>query len=245
MYHQRCYVSVTVLRDCIYAVGGFNGHTRLNAAEVFDLEANRWSQIAPMNERRSDANCATLNGKMYICGGFNGTDCLQTAECYDPEINQWTMIAPMTIPRTGVAVVAHAGQIYAVSTFLLFDLDLLFSRYDGNVRLCSVETYNPRNNSWREVASMFTPRSNFGIEVVDDRIFAVGGFNGLNTTVNVESYDHLLNTWTDVCDMDVFRSALNCCVISGLTNMSDYTVSLYTLPVLDIDSDPLDMNELD
>uniref|UniRef100_A0A8C6S1K3 Kelch like family member 10 n=1 Tax=Neogobius melanostomus TaxID=47308 RepID=A0A8C6S1K3_9GOBI len=233
MYHRRDYVSITVLRDCIYAIGGCDDGQPMNTVEVFDLEANQWSQITSMTEHRGGANCATLNGKIYICGGFNGTECLQTAECYDPETDQWTMIAPMTFPRRDVAVIAYAGQIYAVGG------------YDGYVHLDSAETYNPRNNTWREVASMHNPRSNFGIEVLDDRIFTVGGFNGFFDTCSVESYDHLLNTWTDVCGMDVIRSCLNCCVISGLANMSDYTVSRDTLPLLDIGSDPLDEEELD
>lgn len=27
MYYRRCYVSVTVLNGCLYAMGGYNGHT--------------------------------------------------------------------------------------------------------------------------------------------------------------------------------------------------------------------------
>lgn len=97
--------------------------------------------------------------------------------------------------------------------------------FDGNVRLHSVEAYDPRTNTWCQVASMLTPRSNFGIEVVDDRIFAVGGFNGFTPTYNVESYDHVVNQWTEACGMNIFRSALSCCVISGVPNMAEYTIS--------------------
>lgn len=82
--------------------------------------------------------------------------------------------------------------------------------FDGNIRLRSAEAYNPQTNTRRRVASMLTPRSNFGIEVLDGQIFAVGGFNGTTTSYIVESYDHVVDQWTEACDMDIYRSALSC-----------------------------------
>lgn len=69
---------------------------------------------------------------------------------------------------------------------------------------------------------MVTARSNFGIEVIDDRLFAVGGFNGLTTTYDVECYDAASDQWTEVCEMGVYRSALSCCVVSGFPSLPDY-----------------------
>ncbi|XP_028453629.1 kelch-like protein 10 isoform X1 [Perca flavescens] len=212
MYYRRCYVSVTVLNGCIYAMGGYDGHTRLNTAERYKPENNQWSLIAPMTEHRSDASCTTLHNKVYICGGFNGNECLQTAECYSPETNQWTIIGPMNCRRSGIGVIAYADHVYAVGGF------------DGNTRLRSAEAYNPQTNTWLEVSSMLTPRSNFGIEVLDDQLFAVGGFNGYTTSYNVESYDATTDEWSEACDMEIFRSALSCCVVYGLPNMADYVV---------------------
>uniref|UniRef100_A0A3Q2PXY9 Kelch like family member 10 n=2 Tax=Fundulus heteroclitus TaxID=8078 RepID=A0A3Q2PXY9_FUNHE len=219
MYYQRCYVSVTVLNGCIYAMGGFDGHVRLSTAEYYRPEINQWSLIAPMHEQRSDASCTTLNNKVYICGGFNGHDCLQTAEYYSPETNQWTVITPMNIQRSGVGVIAYAGRVYAVGGF------------DGSNRLSSVEAYSPETHLWTNVASMTTTRSNFGIEVVEDRLFAVGGFNGFTTSYKVECYDATTDEWLEVCGMGIFRSAVSCCVISGLPNMAEYVVPRDALPL--------------
>ncbi|KAM7384374.1 hypothetical protein PAMA_011635 [Pampus argenteus] len=223
MYFRRCYVSVTVLNGCIYAMGGYDGHARLNSAERYRPETNQWSVIAPMHEHRSDASCTALHDKVYICGGFNGNECLQTAEYYSPETNQWTMITPMNIRRSGIGVIAYADHVYAVGGF------------DGNNRLSSVEAYSPRTNTWHAVSSMLTPRSNFGIEVVDDRILAVGGFNGFTTTYNVEYYDATTDEWSEACDMEIFRSALSCCVVSGLPNMADYIINRDDLPCFNLE----------
>lgn len=77
---------------------------------------------------------------------------------------------------------------------------------------------------------MLTPRSNFGIEVIEDRLFVAGGFNGISTTSKVEYYDVDTREWFEACEMGIFRSALSCCVVSGLPNMAEYTVPRDTLP---------------
>ncbi|KAI4882850.1 hypothetical protein NFI96_022073, partial [Prochilodus magdalenae] len=212
MHYRRCYVSVAVLKGYIYAMGGFDGYVRMNTAERYEPESNQWTMIAPMHEQRSDASATTLYNKVYICGGFNGNECLFTAECYNPETNQWSLIAPMRSRRSGVGVIAYKKLVYAVGGF------------DSNNRLRSVEAYNPMTNTWRTVHNMFNPRSNFGIEVVvDGMLFVVGGFNGLTTTFNVECYDEKTDEWYNANDMEIFRSALSCCVVPGLPNVTEYT----------------------
>ncbi|XP_051578467.1 kelch-like protein 10 [Myxocyprinus asiaticus] len=210
MYERRCYVSVAVLGGYIYAIGGYSGHERLKTVERYDLKTNQWTQIAPMNERRSDASATSLQGKVYICGGFTGFECLFSAESFNPETNQWSLIAPMRSRRSGVGVIAYGDLVYAVGGF------------DGSSRLRSAEAYNPVTDMWNDVASMFNPRSNFGIEVVDDHLFVAGGFNGFTTSCDVECYDEKTNEWNNVRDMDIYRSALSCCVLSGLPNMKQY-----------------------
>ncbi|XP_028285573.1 kelch-like protein 10 [Parambassis ranga] len=212
MYYRRDTVSVTVLNGCIYAIGGYDEHTYLSSAEFYQPKTNQWLEIAPMHEQRSDASCTALNGKIYICGGYDGNEELQTAECYNPETNQWTLISPMSSRRSGVGVIAYDNHVYAVGGS------------DGTSFLQTAEVYNPHTNTWRNVSSMMTPRCNFGIEVVEDRLFVVGGFNGITATSTVEYYDSETNEWSQACDMDVGHIALSCCVLSGLSNMADYTI---------------------
>uniref|UniRef100_A0AAV2JLD9 Uncharacterized protein n=1 Tax=Knipowitschia caucasica TaxID=637954 RepID=A0AAV2JLD9_KNICA len=85
-----------------------------------------------------------------------------------------------------------------VFIFTLHTSRLQVGGFDGSIRLSSVEAYNPDTNSWRQVASMNTARSNFGIEVLDGRIFALGGYNGFTTTYATEAYDHLEDRWSEV-----------------------------------------------
>uniref|UniRef100_A0A8C5GSZ2 Kelch like family member 10 n=1 Tax=Gouania willdenowi TaxID=441366 RepID=A0A8C5GSZ2_GOUWI len=97
MQESRYSVSVTVLKGCIYAMGGFRNSTSHRTAERYQSNINQWTFIASMNEERRNASCTTLNNKIYICGGWN-YGALNTAEYYNPDTNQWTLITPMGTP---------------------------------------------------------------------------------------------------------------------------------------------------
>lgn len=79
---------------------------------------------------------------------------------------------------------------------------------------------------------MLYSRSNFGIGVIDGQLFVVGGFNGLDATSDVEYYDVNTNEWSVSCSLEFRRSALSCCLVSGLPNMDEYTVPRDALPRL-------------
>ncbi|CAM4505686.1 unnamed protein product [Leuciscus chuanchicus] len=210
MYERRRFISVAVLDGLIYAIGGFDGQQRLKTVERYDPKTNQWTMMAPMNKKRSCASATSLQGRIYICGGSTGTEYLSSAESFNPETNQWTLVAPMSRRCTGVGVIAYADRVYAVGGL------------DGARYLRSAEAYNPLTNIWTDVASMCNPRCSFGIEVVNGQLFAVGGYNGFGITSDVERYDEKTDQWFDANKMAISRSALSCCIASGLPNMAQY-----------------------
>uniref|UniRef100_A0A3B4AL41 BACK domain-containing protein n=1 Tax=Periophthalmus magnuspinnatus TaxID=409849 RepID=A0A3B4AL41_9GOBI len=238
----------------VYCVGGFDGTEHFNSVRRLDLATRTWHEMPPMYHRRCYVSVAVLNRCIYAMGGHNGHIRLSTAEVFDPETNLWSPIRPMNEQRSDANCVAVNGEIYicggfndieclqtaecydprtkqwsliapmttrrsGVAVIAYGDYIYAVGGFDGNMRLNSVEAYSPRTNSWRPVASMLTTCSNFGIEV---------------------AYDPLVDSWSVVCDMDIFRSALNCCVISGLPNMTGYAISRNALPLLDIEMDESD-----
>ncbi|CAK9303911.1 unnamed protein product [Gordionus sp. m RMFG-2023] len=210
MNSPRCYVSVAVLNGFIYAMGGFDGHARLNTTERYDPKCNQWSPLLPMNHQRSDASATTLDNKIYIAGGFNGQECMSSAEYYDPTCNVWVIIAYMKVRRSGVGVLSLNNKIYALGGF------------NGISRMSSVERYDPKTSQWEIVPDMNHPRSNFACEVIDDMIFVVGGFNGVSTIFHVECYNDIMNEWFEATDMNLYRSALSACVVSDLPNRNEF-----------------------
>lgn len=92
-----------------------------------------------------------------------------------------------------------------------------------------MEVYNPQTNTWCPAPSMLNRRSNFGIAVFDDRLFVVGGHNGIHSVQKVESFDVKTGLWSEERDMLFSRSAFSCCVVSDLPNMADYA-ALHSTP---------------
>lgn len=104
------------------------------------------------------------------------------------------------------------------------------------MRLQSAEAYNPSTNTWHPVSSMLTPRSNFGIGILDDLLFVAGGYNGSTTANDVEFYDASTDEWYEAREMEIFRSALKCCTVFGVPNVADYTLPRDTLPLLQLEN---------
>lgn len=59
-------MSVVVVDNIVYAMGGYNGHHRQNTAEKYDHVSNQWTTIAPMHVQRSDASATVLDGNYIV-----------------------------------------------------------------------------------------------------------------------------------------------------------------------------------
>lgn len=46
-------------------MGGFDGSTGLNSAEMYDPRTHEWRMIAPMSTRRSSVGVGVVNGLLY------------------------------------------------------------------------------------------------------------------------------------------------------------------------------------
>lgn len=58
-------------------------------------------------------------------------------------------------------------------------------------------------------AAKFSFRSNFGIEILQNRVFVAGGYGGAIGTISfAESYDFLKNQWCEMPQLSLRRSAL-------------------------------------
>uniref|UniRef100_A0A8C5HRF2 Kelch like family member 10 n=1 Tax=Gouania willdenowi TaxID=441366 RepID=A0A8C5HRF2_GOUWI len=211
MQDSRRSVSVTVLKGCIYAMGGCRNLTSLRTAERYQPDINQWTFIASMNEGRISASSTTLNNKIYICGGRSNFRILNTAEYYNPDTNQWTLITPMGTPRCGLGVVAYMGHIFAVGG------------NDGSIDLRSAETYDPGTNTWYNVPEMVHTHSYFGIAVMNKQIFVVSC-----STENriAECYDYAKNTWSVVFSAIFALHLISTGLVEVLINLTGSHLSL-------------------
>ncbi|RZC39430.1 hypothetical protein BDFB_009764 [Asbolus verrucosus] len=139
------------------------------------------------------------------------------SEVFDIKTNQWSYIPQTISAKSGVSLVAFDNTLYVLGIF------------NGYVRLTSGEKYIPGVSPWwTEISEMMTPKSNFATAILDDYIYVIENFNdnfvsGSSTINFVEYYYPEINDWFDVSLMNLNRSALTACVISGLPNSKKYS----------------------
>ena len=79
----------------------------------------------------------------------------------------------------------------------------------------SIECYNLRRNVWTPVATIGNKRLQFGVAVLDDKLFIVGGRDGLKTLNTVDCFDPQTKEKTAVTPMNIHRHGLGVGVLGG------------------------------
>ncbi|KAH7961466.1 hypothetical protein HPB52_009287 [Rhipicephalus sanguineus] len=164
-----CYVSIAVLDEIIYAMGGYDGRHRQNTAEKFDHRTNQVRSVMDDDcahaHAKSDACATTHDGYVYVTGGFSGNECLSSAERYDPTTDQWTAIASMRYRRSGVGCIGFRDCVYAMGGFnghqqaIIDNLVFAIGGFNGESTTNLVECYDPTTNQWCEATDMNETRS--------------------------------------------------------------------------------------
>ena len=105
--------------------------------------------------------------------------------------NSWVTKAPMHEARMGLGIAVVNGKIYAIGGSSRTGTP----PYTGGI-VGTNEEYNPETNQWTIKASMPTPRANFRVEVVQNKIYCIGGNieDGPDTQAN-EAYDPATDSW--------------------------------------------------
>ncbi len=169
MEQSRYNFQTEVIDGKIYAIGGEGKiATSPTTVEVYDPSSDSWTTLAPMSSRRHDFQTEVIDGKIYAIGGIDGTSVSTSlAEVYDPSSDTWTSLASMSTPRAFYQTEEINGIIYAIGG--------INGNKSSGTRLTSTEVYNPSNDTWTPLASMSTPRGSYQAEVLDGKIYVIGG----------------------------------------------------------------------
>lgn len=79
----------------------------------------------------------------------------------------------------------------------------------------SVECYDLREEKWYQAAEMPTRRCRAGVAVLNDKVYAIGGFNGSLRVRTVDIYDPKTDQWSSCCSMEARRSTLGVAVLNN------------------------------
>ncbi|MEJ1279525.1 kelch-like 7 [Cricetulus griseus] len=194
--------------NVVYILGGSQLFP-IKRMDCYNVVKDSWySKLGPPTPRDSLAACAA-EGKIYTSGGSEvGNSALYLFECYDTRTESWHTKPSMLTQRCSHGMVEANGLIYVCG-------GSLGNNVSGRV-LSSCEVYDPATETWTELCSMIEPRKNHGLVFVKDKIFAVGGQNGLGGLDNVEYYDIKLNEWKMVSPMPWRGVTVKCAAVGSI-----------------------------
>jgi len=198
----------------------------------FDPATSKWTKRKPMALPAHHLALTEYRGKIYVFGGFTAGTVdglsawtpIDNAFEYDPVNDSWKALAPMPVKR-GAAVAATIGNkmyvIGGVTTAPGATNPAIRPNTPQRV-LATVQEYDPETNSWRERATMPTPRNHTAAGVVNGKIYVIGGRIGAafiaasSDLGNVEAYDPVTDTWSaPLAKMPTARSGLDVGVYEG------------------------------
>lgn len=209
----RIDIRTEVINGKIYTIGGFKkGYT--NTTEVYDPSTDMWETLANMQTTWGLFQTEVINGKIYAIGGWDikydwdNKYVDDDTEVYDPSTNAWKILEHMPTIRGDFQTEAVDGKIYAIGGWNLGE------KFNRNI-LSSTEVYDTSTNKWTKLAPMPTARWNFQTEVVDGKIYAIGGITKDSRTSANEVYDPLTNSWNVLAPMSIARDGFHTEVIDG------------------------------
>ncbi|XP_010877467.3 kelch repeat and BTB domain-containing protein 11 [Esox lucius] len=120
---------VCTMYNYLFVAGGIKGYGDKGKVSdrvfCYNPVNNRWSEVRPLNQARSQLKLVSMEGNLYAIGG----ECLFTVEKYDPRTDRWTPVAQL--PKGAFAVAHEAttcnGELYVSGGSLFYRL----LRYDA------------------------------------------------------------------------------------------------------------------
>lgn len=178
----------------LYTVGGERNGTVSNALEKFDLKTNTWTNKSPMLKEVLFPAVASLANCLYVIGASRVNR--GTLQIYIPSINVWTLGNQLNVAREITCAVSDGEFLYAIGGM----------RAGDGEYLNSVERYNPGEDTWTDIPSMFQPRGGACAVASESSIFVMGGECNVRIALSTcEVYSTVSDQWHSIASMRVPR----------------------------------------
>lgn len=172
---------ICTMYNYLFVAGGIKGYGDKGKVSdkvfCYNPVTNRWSEIRPLNQARSQLKLVSMDGNLFAIGG----ECLFTVEKYDPRVDRWTMVAPL--PKGAFAVAHEAttcnGELYVSGGSLFYRL----LKYDA------------KRNEWQECPYNNSRKKSTDMVALKSFIyrFDVNREQG----INVFKYNTIVKMWHD------------------------------------------------
>jgi non-specific serine/threonine protein kinase len=206
-------VELPLERDVKEALGASYGKSCDDYETVGKGDSDAWRREEPLPTLRDEPRSVTIGDTVYLAGGAEGEDAPRSvaafqsysfgAESYDE-----LPALPERLNHVGIAV--HDGDIWIAGGFR----DGL--RQD-QVAVDDVLRYDVGERRWEAVTNLPTARGALAVEVVGDRLYAIGGLDpGRKRSYGlVEIYDLERRRWSEGAALPRARDHLASTVSDG------------------------------
>ena len=189
----------------VLAIGGYDGITELESAELYTPNSNKWAPFKKMRHRRSHVGCSVIDRRIYVVGGRDGDQRLKVCEVYDPFEGKWLSMPSMNRRRSSLSLRSVGNCLYA------------FGGYDGSQENGAAEVYNVETQQWSDIATD-RPRSQMASAVLGSYVYLLGGCRNSGRDILREAcrYNVLSNTFESLPDMTEKRLSSAATVLNDL-----------------------------
>jgi len=134
-------------------------------------------------------------------------------------LSSWTFKKQSNLGRDSAAAVAFNGRIYLFGGYI----------YGGMNCTSAAESYDPKADSWTDIASMPTPRATLTAAEAKGKIYVMGGYNDYSeqTLDVVEAYDPAKNTWETKAPLPLPMSFMKAVSLNGKIYVTGGSSSSY------------------
>lgn len=195
--NSRYGASAVSYENEIYLIGGTNYPIYFTTIEKLEEANNQWTELNDQVIGRRYLTTEVVNDVIYIIGGQAGDGSyVETVQSYNITNNSITTVAPLPTKRRQLNSVVYDNKIYVLGGEL----------ENTGERTGALEVYDPSSDSWSTLTSMPTPRE-CDLALIDDKIYAFGGYDGSSGLTTVEIYDIENDSWSVANDMPYDLSA--------------------------------------
>ena len=174
----------------------------------FNPVQNAWTlkNIMPNSRKWSNHSSAEANNLIFMFED-SGTNSL----VYDPASNQWLFLTD-PVPTSYFDRTASA---VGDNLYLMGGLNLNAQKFVGTNYELVPDYTGSSSDAWNLKAPMPTGRRGLTSAVVNNKIYAIGGFNFDQEQRTVEEYNPASNTWRTVTSMSLHREGPASAVVDG------------------------------
>jgi N-acetylneuraminic acid mutarotase len=179
-------------------------------AKMAHAQGGCWVKRNNMSEARGVMPAVLLNDTIYAIGGsLSAYASTSGVEAYNTTTDSWTFKEDLPQKLCGATAGAVNGKIYVIGG----STSILGTGYNVD----SVYEYNPVSNSWTRRSNIPTPIAYAAADVVDGKIYVIGGCPfGFNSAYkSVYEYNPATDTWKKKTDMPTARFLASATAVDG------------------------------